>query len=126
VANCWNKILDKAPSTLTAGEDLTAGQMVAVKDADGKVYKADADDADVRPCIGAAETTVSSGDAVSIVFSGWRNDGSSLKEGDLIYLSTTAGSTTQTGGSGKQVVGVAFSTTEWFFHPQLAYNTPTA
>jgi len=37
VANCWNKILDKALSTLTAGEDLTAGQMVAVKDADGKV-----------------------------------------------------------------------------------------
>jgi len=111
---------------LQAGEDLDEGEMVCVKDADGKVYKADADAATLRPAIGATETDVSSGGYVNIIISGIRNDGSSLTEGGLIYLSTTAGATTQTGGSGKQAIGYALTTSKWYMQCQLAYNVPTA
>lgn len=112
--------------SLEAGQALSSGDNVCIKSADGKVYKADADDSDLRPCIGAVDTDASSGDPVTIITQGVRNDGSSLTKGALVYLSTTAGAETQTGGSGKQAIGVAISDKIWYFQPQLSYNIPTA
>jgi len=112
--------------SLVAGEALSAGDNVCIKASDGKVYKADADDANLRPCIGAVDTDASSGDPVTIITQGVRNDGSSLTKGALIYLSTTAGAETQTGGSGKQALGVAITDTVWYFQPEFSYNKPTA
>ena len=121
----WSKVIQTAPGTALAGEDLTAGDLVCLKDSDGKLYQADANGSSTYPCVGAAELDTDSGSAVSLVTEGWRCDGSSLKEGTACYLSTTAGAMTQTvAGTTPQVVGWGFSTTMWYFHPYLAYNVP--
>lgn len=110
---------------LTAGEDLAVGDNVCIK-SDGQVYKADADDADRRPCIGAVNVAVDEDAAVTIITKGVRNDGSTLTKGAPVYLSTTAGAETQTGDTGKQVLGVALGASVWYFDPELSYNIPTA
>lgn len=121
----FTQIISTGPA-LEAGEALAAGDNVCIADADGKLYKADADDATRRPCVGAVDVAVDSGQYATVITAGWRNDGSSLTEGAQVYLSTTPGAETQTGASGKQVIGVAWSTTVWYFNPQQAYNIPTA
>lgn len=112
--------------TLEAGEDLAAGDNVCVADADGLLYKADSNDDTRRPCIGAVDVAVSDGEDAAVILAGRRNDGTSLKEGRMIYLSATPGAETQTGNTGVQAIGIAYSTTEWYFAPQLAYGIPTA
>lgn len=107
---------------LVAGETLTAGQAVCVKASDGKVYKADADDADLRPCIGLAAHGASSGDAVDIATTGWVDGASSLTPGDYIYLSATAGGVTHTKTAGfAQVLGVALTETLWRLQVEFGY-----
>jgi len=100
----------------TAGESLSTGEVVALKDADGKAYKADADNSAFRPAVGIIGKGGASGDKVEIIthgiFTGW----SSLAEGSAGYLSTTAGAVTQSEPSSyKQQVGVAISATEYLF-----------
>lgn len=100
----------------TAGESLSTGEVVALKDTDGKAYKADADNSAFRPAVGIVGKGGSSGDNVEIIrhgiFAGWN----SLAEGSAGYLSTTAGAVTQSEPSSyKQQVAVAISTTEYLF-----------
>ena len=120
----WAKILSDVGPGYEAGEDIDDGELLYLK-SDGKVYLADANGSSTYPCIGAAGATVSSGDVVEVVFSGWRNDGSSLTIGGKMYLSQTAGAATQTGtGTTPQPVGFATTATNWFFQPDLSYNVP--
>jgi len=54
----------------TAGENITTGAPVAYNRYDGKIYEADADDADARPAVGLAGNTAASGKSVKIVTRG--------------------------------------------------------
>lgn len=104
---------------LQAGENISAGDLVAIKDADGEVYKAKADDATLRPAIGIAETTVVDDEYVEIKQLGRVTNESGLSEGKPVYLSETAGDVTQTPkGEYAQVVGVAITTTDYILNIQ--------
>lgn len=100
----------------TAGETLATGDLVCIKDADGYAYEADANDSDLRPALGIVGKGGASGASVEIivigVFSGW----SGLSEGAEGYLSETASAVTQSAPSYAQQVGVAISTSEYFFN----------
>lgn len=100
---------------LTAGEALAIGNVVCIKDSDGYVYKADANDASLRPAVGIVGATAASGGYVKVVafgtFAGW----SSLQEGLPVYLSETAGAATQTAPSYAQKIGVAVTSTTYSF-----------
>lgn len=113
-----------------AGEDITAGYLISLHDADGKAYHANATSGagqDV-PAIGVAETTETAGNVVEIKRQGKICGESSLKEGNWVYLATSDGQITQTAPSAVgeivQVVGVAVSTTEWImdFHPHTTVS----
>lgn len=121
----FTKVIAIGP-TVEAGEDLAAGDNVCIASADGLLYKADAGRATRRPCIGAVDVAVSDGEDAAVITCGWRNDGSALTKGAQVYLSATPGDQTATAGSGKQVIGVAWTASDWYFNPQQAYNIPTA
>jgi len=97
-----------------AGETITAGQAVTMKAADGYCYKADADDAALRPAVGIAGATTSTGNRLGVVTSGIVAGNSSLTKAGAMYLSTTAGGVTQTQPSAySQTIGRAISATEF-------------
>jgi len=96
----------------TAGESLTAGTVVAIKDADGYCYKADADDSTIRPAMGWVVQGYSSGATVQVVSKGILTGFTSLTKGAPVYLSGTAGSYTQTAPSYPQVIGYALTATD--------------
>jgi hypothetical protein len=100
----------------TAGEAVTTGDIVCIKDADGLVWKADADSATLRPAIGVVGKGGASGATVEVITSGRLTGWSSLAEGGSAYLSTTAGAVTQTPANGwRQQIGWAVSTTDYLF-----------
>ena len=81
----------KTFSTLTAGENLTAGDVVRI--ASGQVYKADnTTSAGITNVVGVCKTTVSSGGTVTIDY-GFYNSFSSLTAGTIYYIGTSAGIT---------------------------------
>lgn len=97
-----------------AGEALTEGDTLTMKSSDGKCYKADADDSTLRPVIGIAGFTAANAANVSVVTRGQVGGLSSLTKGGLVYLSTTAGGTTQTMPTAySQPVGKAISATQY-------------
>jgi len=96
-----------------AGEALTEGQPLTMK-SDGKCYKADADDSALRPAIGVAGFTAASAANVSVVTRGQVGGLSSLTKGGAVYVSTTAGGTTQTQPTAySQSIGKAISATQY-------------
>ena len=101
----------------TAGEALDTGELVCIKDSDGYAYQADANDSDLRPAIGVvgSKTASASGKTVEIIITGKLSGWSSLTEGQLGYLSETAAAVTQSAPTWSQPVGIALSTTEYFF-----------
>lgn len=108
----------------TAGETLTTGQAVCIKDADGYIYKADANDGDLRPAIGVVGSKgASSGGAVEIVVVGVLSGWSTLSEGAPCYLSETAGAITQSAPAWSQQLGVALSTTAYFINCQNYFDS---
>lgn len=96
----------------TAGETLATGDIVAIKAADGLAYKADADDATLRPAVGVIGSGGVSGAGVEVVVSGLISGHTGLTPGALAYLSGTAGAVTQAAPVWAQPVGVALSATE--------------
>ena len=102
----------------TAGEALATGDLVCIKDADGYAYEADADDSDLRPAVGivGSKTASASGATVEIITTGVLGGWTTLTEGQLGYLSDTASAVTQSAPSWSQPVGVALSTTEYYFN----------
>jgi len=103
-----------------AGAALTEGDILMMK-SDGKCYKADADDSTLRPVIGVAGFTAANAANVSVVTRGQVGGLSSLTKGSLVYLSTTAGGTTQTMPTAySQPVGMAISATQYVINIQRA------
>lgn len=98
----------------TAGEALTTGDVVAIKAADGLVYKADADEATLRPAVGIVGLGGASGGRVEIIVQGRVSGFSDLTKGAMAYLSGTAGALTQSAPAWAQPVGVALSATELY------------
>jgi hypothetical protein len=113
----------------TYGESLTPGDAVYYK-SDGKVYKADANGSSTYPCIGLALETASSGTHQVLLKGIYREDARfAWTVGGVIYLSTTAGSLTQTQPSATddviQVVGIATHADRMYVCPSMDYITHT-
>ena len=107
----------------TAGQALAIGDVVCLKDANGYAYKADSDNATLRPAVGIVTKAGSSGESVGIMTYGIFGGYSSLTEGAPVYLSATAGAITQTAPSGYlQQIGIAISTTSYLFEFQKGEN----
>ena len=116
---------------MLAGESLAVGDWVYVDSTDGRVSKADANDTGDNghyPAIGVAVSAQgSAGSVVNILTHGTYNDsdgfGGDLTEGNLLYLSETAGGVTATApsddGDMVQVVGVAIGPRDVFVNPSL-------
>lgn len=109
---------------LPASENLSAGDFVNVWNDSGtvKVRKADAS-SNAKEAHGFVLSSVSTGNNASVYFEGTNNQLSGLTLGATYFLSTTAGSTATTvpttTGHIVQQIGVALSTTELSFEPQL-------
>lgn len=108
VQNNWVRV------GVTAGETLTRGDLVAIKAADGLAYKADADDATLRPAVGIIGTGGATGVKVEVVVTGKISGFTGLTPGALAYLSGTAGAATQAAPVWAQPVGLALSATELY------------
>ena len=85
--------------TAKAGENITKGQAIYISGISGEVpvvSLADADDTNKMPAFGLAESTVSTNGSVEITSNGTLAgiDTSSYALGDILYISTTAGSLT--------------------------------
>lgn len=110
--------------TLTAGENLVAGNICYLKVADGKYWKADADaEATASTKLVMAIASISA-DATGLFLEYGRYTTSGLTAG-IHYLSGTAGASTTTAptGTGKivRIIGTAESTTVLFFNPDSTY-----
>ena len=107
----------------TAGETLAVGNVVTIKDADGYAYKADANDAALRPAVGVIGKGGASGATVEIVVSGILAGQSALTESSPGYLSETAGAITQSAPAYAQQVGYAVSATEYVINCQNYFDS---
>lgn len=113
----------------TAGETLTNGQVVCIKASDNKIYKADADDATLRPAVGFIGKGGAANSTVEVVTDGVLAGAPNATPGERIYLSTTAGNVTTSGGANVQVLGyglpgtTANVTTTYKIHIDLGSNT---
>jgi hypothetical protein len=112
----------------TAGETLTVGQVACIKASDNKIYKADADDATLRPAIGVIGKGGAVNTIVEIVTDGILAGASNATPGERLYLSATAGSITTTAPNNPQVIGfglpgtTANVTTTYKIHVELSAN----
>lgn len=102
----------------TTGEAVTEAQIIMMK-SDGLCYKADADDATLRPALGVAATKAASGASLRVLTRGQVGGASALTKGAAVYLSTTAGGTTQTQPTAfSQPIGRAISATQYVIDVQ--------
>lgn len=108
---------------MTAGSTFSFGQ-VAYMASDGELTLADADAIATAPAIAMAIESGSDGSPNDWLFQGFvRDDSWAWAVGGTIYLSTTAGSMTQTAPSGSgdvvQVLGIATHADRMWFNPSL-------
>lgn len=97
---------------LTAGEALAANDAVYISDADGKVYKTDADDLTKMKFAGYAQEAAILNATVNIVTPGNIMTGfSGLTKNRAVYLSGTPGLISHTPGTNEYQVGIAVSAT---------------
>jgi len=111
-----------------AAETIAVGQLVYMSTTDGRVGLADANASGKFPAIGVAVSAQgSAGSAVKILTHGTFNDsdgfGGNLNEGNVLYLSETAGAFDATApsddGDRVQVVGIAIGPRDVFISPSL-------
>ena len=101
----------------TAGEALTAGQLVYLKVSDQRWYKADCNSAtaEVRVASGVAVTGSSTGAPVVVQTGGSLTIGGTVANGTVYFLSGTAGGIRPAGdnttGDYPQVIGIGTSAT---------------
>ena len=109
---------------LTAGESLVFGDFCSVK-SDGKMWKADASAIATSNAVAMCCETLSADESGDFLFYGFATDTdwNWVTVGGLVYLSTTAGSLTQTIASGAseviQVIGVATDANRIWMNPSL-------
>lgn len=89
----------------TAGETLAAGNVVCIKAADSRAWKADADDSNLRPAVGVIGKGGTAGSTVEIVMMGILAGQTDASAGARLFLSTTAGAFTTTEPTNSQVIG---------------------
>lgn len=108
----------------TAGENLTANDIVYLKEADNKWWKVDDDLSatftQVR--LGVAQATTLANASLTIGISGPMSSFSGLSAGVKYYVSSTAGAITTSAGKNGIFVGWAISTTVLFFSPQSVFT----
>jgi hypothetical protein len=102
---------------MTAGEDITAGECLCVKTADGKAYLADANDTTLLNFIGFAQNSVSAASAVTISTAGVNDQVSGLTKGEVYFMSDTPGAISATPGTYTIEVGRALSADEILITP---------
>ncbi|MCE5265725.1 MAG: hypothetical protein LLG97_19625 [Deltaproteobacteria bacterium] len=107
----------------TAGETLATGNVVCLKDADGYAYKADANDAALRPAVGIIGKGGASGAKVEIIAVGILSGWTALTEGAPGYLSETAAAVTQSAPAYSQQVGYAITSTDYLFSFQNYFDS---
>jgi hypothetical protein len=107
----------------TCGETLATGNVATIKDADGYAYKADANDAALRPAVGVVDKGCASGGTAEIVTYGVITGYTSLTESAPGYLSETAGAITQSSPSYSQQVGYAISSTAYLINCQNYFDS---
>jgi hypothetical protein len=110
VKNSWARF------TATAGETLALGDVVCLKDSDGKAYKADANDAALRPAVGIVSRAAALNATAQITVLGALSGYTNQAEGGPVYLSETAGETTQTPPTWAQQIGWAISAIKILFN----------
>lgn len=107
----------------TAGETLVTGNVVTIKDTGGLAWKADADDAALRPAVGVIGKGGTVGQSVEIVVFGILEGASALTESGPGYLSETPGAITQSSPAYSQQVGFAISATAYLVNCQNYLDT---
>jgi len=113
--------------TVNAGETVTTGEVVAIKDSDGEAYLADANVTYLRPAVGiVGSLTGGDGEPIEIITSGILSGWSSLEEGNPAYLSETAGDVTQDPPEWMQNIGVAVTTTDYYFNFPVTHDPKLA
>ena len=105
-----------------AAETLATGQVVSLK-TDGLAYKADANDAALRPAVGVIGKGGATGAKVEIIVMGILSGWSTLTEGAPGYLSETAAGVTQSSPAYSQQVGYATTSTDYFFSFQNYFDS---
>lgn len=106
-----------------AGETVTTGQVVLIKDADGLVYKADSNDAALRPAVGVIGMGGTAGQSVEVVIFGILSGFTGLTESGPGYLSETAALITQSAPAYSQQVGIAISATAYLINCQNYFDS---
>jgi hypothetical protein len=110
-------------TNLTAGESLVFGNLVYMKGADGRVWKANATTSATMPAIGMAVASITTGSSGAIQVFGTAGDTAwSWTPGSVLYPSaSTAGALTatapSTAGNNVQSVAVALTATRILFNP---------
>jgi hypothetical protein len=110
-----------------AGENLTAGKIVYLKESDSRWYMADADlTATFNELqLGMAQAIATTGNSVNILTSGIDFNRSGLTPGAKYYLSNTAGAISTTPGTNTVFLGWALTATSFFFNARNI-DFPTA
>ena len=107
----------------TAGETLAAGNLVYLKSADGRWWKADADTAATvdNVILSIAQGTGTAGNAVTggLLLWGIDSNQSVRTIGAIQYASNTAGGISESVGTVEVTIGQAKSATEIYFYPRL-------
>lgn len=108
----------------TAGETLAAGNLVYLKESDGRWWKADADSASSAEnvILGFAQGSGTAGNPVSggILLWGVDSNQAGLTANSTYYVSNTAGAISLTVGTKEVTAGFSLSTTSILFNPR--YN----
>lgn len=111
---------DRQTVSGTAGENVTAGQIVYFKTSDQKWWKTDADAAATAQGvkIGIAQGNILANASGTFLIGGLDSNQTGLSAGSIYFLSGTAASLATTPGTFRRFVGVAVSTTSIFFDPE--------
>lgn len=99
----WKKVYERFSAT--AGESLSTGDVVCIKAADSKAYKADADSSTLRPAVGVVGKGASTSGTVEIVIKGVLAGQTAASPGKHLFLSTTAGAIRTSTGPYEQILG---------------------
>jgi len=107
-------------ATLTAGENLVAGDFVYIKDTDDKAWKVDADAEESAQLIGVAAATINADASGTVVMWGVMTGLSGLDAGKKYWVSATAGQITSTPPATGYLcfAGYALSATSMMFRPE--------
>lgn len=107
----------------TAGETLSAGNLVYLNISDGRWWKCDADTASSveNVILGIAQGAGTAGNAIAsgILLRGTDTNQSGLTAGIKYYASNTAGAISSSAGTKEVSVGISKSTTELYFDPRF-------